>query len=415
MSPRKPRKRKSSASDLRCRAPEGANGDRRRRIGTAPRHVAIIMDGNGRWAKKRGLPRVAGHRAGAEAVRRTLKAAVEHGVEVLTLYAFSSENWRRPEEEVSDLKGLLRLLSRAGTGLARQGRRSSQPDRRLPRVRTRSRRHGSSARSSACRTNSRLTLVVALELRIARRNRRRRTQPCRQGRAGRARSGRDRRSGSRIRAPHSRTSRTRPADPHVRARCGCPTSCCGKRPTPSCCSLRRCGRISARRSSRQRCRAIRGSRDGGSAAGERARHPNPVRNCHDRRRALAAVQGGYYFAILVAAAATAMFYEWMRIVRGWSAGWKVGGFFYCLAACARLAVDPRPQRRPGPVAAAVDLHRHLGDRHRRLFRRPARSASASSRPSISPGKTVEGLWGGVAAAALFGAAWVIATELATAL
>jgi len=75
--------------------------------GGAPRHVAIIMDGNGRWAAKRGLPRVAGHRAGAEAVRKTLKAAVKNGVEVLTLYAFSSENWRRSEEEVSDLKGLL--------------------------------------------------------------------------------------------------------------------------------------------------------------------------------------------------------------------------------------------------------------------------------------------------------------------
>jgi undecaprenyl diphosphate synthase len=75
--------------------------------GKAPRHVAIIMDGNGRWAAKRGLPRVAGHRAGAEAVRRTLRAAVKNGVEVLTLYAFSSENWRRPEEEISDLKGLL--------------------------------------------------------------------------------------------------------------------------------------------------------------------------------------------------------------------------------------------------------------------------------------------------------------------
>ncbi len=75
--------------------------------GEGPRHVAIIMDGNGRWAAKRGLPRVAGHRAGAEAVRKTLKAAVKNGIEVLTLYAFSSENWRRSEEEVSDLKGLL--------------------------------------------------------------------------------------------------------------------------------------------------------------------------------------------------------------------------------------------------------------------------------------------------------------------
>ena len=73
-----------------------------------PRHVAIIMDGNGRWAQRRHLPRVAGHRAGAEAVRRAMQAAVDAGVEVLTVYAFSSENWRRSEEEVSDLKGLMR-------------------------------------------------------------------------------------------------------------------------------------------------------------------------------------------------------------------------------------------------------------------------------------------------------------------
>ncbi len=74
----------------------------------AARHVAVIMDGNGRWAAARGLPRVAGHRAGAQAVRRTITAAVRHGVPWLTLYAFSSENWRRPEGEVADLTGLLR-------------------------------------------------------------------------------------------------------------------------------------------------------------------------------------------------------------------------------------------------------------------------------------------------------------------
>jgi undecaprenyl diphosphate synthase len=73
-----------------------------------PRHVAIIMDGNGRWAKARGLPRSAGHRAGAEAARKALRAAGEAGVECLTLYAFSSENWRRPKEEINDLTGLLR-------------------------------------------------------------------------------------------------------------------------------------------------------------------------------------------------------------------------------------------------------------------------------------------------------------------
>ena len=71
-----------------------------------PRHVAIIMDGNGRWANKRLLPRVAGHRKGVEAVRATVRAAIDEGVEFLTLFAFSSENWRRPQEEVSILMDL---------------------------------------------------------------------------------------------------------------------------------------------------------------------------------------------------------------------------------------------------------------------------------------------------------------------
>ena len=73
-----------------------------------PRHVAVIMDGNGRWAAARGMPRIAGHRAGTQAVRRTIEAAIREGVAWLTLYAFSSENWRRPAEEVSGLTGLMR-------------------------------------------------------------------------------------------------------------------------------------------------------------------------------------------------------------------------------------------------------------------------------------------------------------------
>lgn len=90
--------------------------------GRAPRHVAIIMDGNGRWAAKRGLPRAAGHKAGAEAVRRILKSAVKQGVQVLTLYAFSSENWRRSDDEISDLKGLMAYyLERELDELARNG------------------------------------------------------------------------------------------------------------------------------------------------------------------------------------------------------------------------------------------------------------------------------------------------------
>jgi undecaprenyl diphosphate synthase len=83
--------------------PRPDNGD-----ASVPAHVAIIMDGNGRWAAARGLPRIAGHRAGAQAVRRTIEAAVDSGVTWLTLYAFSSENWARPVSEVLDLTGLLR-------------------------------------------------------------------------------------------------------------------------------------------------------------------------------------------------------------------------------------------------------------------------------------------------------------------
>ena len=80
---------------------------------TGPRHVAIIMDGNGRWAQARGLFRTAGHRSGIEAVRRTVEAAGDLGVEYLTIFGFSSENWRRPLEEVEELMLLLRLYLRS--------------------------------------------------------------------------------------------------------------------------------------------------------------------------------------------------------------------------------------------------------------------------------------------------------------
>lgn len=86
-----------------------------------PRHIAIIMDGNGRWAKKRFLPRVAGHKAGVDSVRKAVKLCVEHQIEVLSLFAFSSENWRRPIEEVDYLMGLfLSALEREAKKLHEQ-------------------------------------------------------------------------------------------------------------------------------------------------------------------------------------------------------------------------------------------------------------------------------------------------------
>jgi len=81
--------------------------------GQVPAHIAIIMDGNGRWAKSRGMPRAEGHRRGAEAVRRVVESASDFGVSYLTLFGFSSENWKRPEDEVEDLMLLLRLYLRS--------------------------------------------------------------------------------------------------------------------------------------------------------------------------------------------------------------------------------------------------------------------------------------------------------------
>jgi undecaprenyl diphosphate synthase len=126
-----------------------------------PRHVAIIMDGNGRWAKARGLPRVAGHQRGAEAVRRTVEGAQELGVSFLTLYAFSSENWKRPAAEVDDLMGLLRVyLRRELAELHRNGVRVrfiGERDRLAADI-VEQIEHA----ESSTRANAGLTLVIAL-------------------------------------------------------------------------------------------------------------------------------------------------------------------------------------------------------------------------------------------------------------
>ena len=127
----------------------------------APAHVAIIMDGNGRWAHQRNLPRVAGHRQGIEAVQKIVRAAGEAGVGVLTLYAFSSENWRRPAAEISYLMGLLvRFIDSELEQLHREGVRLQtigDIDAFAPEVRERIAR---AKRLTA--DNDRMTLVIAL-------------------------------------------------------------------------------------------------------------------------------------------------------------------------------------------------------------------------------------------------------------
>ena len=126
-----------------------------------PAHIAIIMDGNGRWAKARGLPRVAGHQRGAEAARIAVRSCGELGVKYLTLYAFSSENWKRPATEVDDLMSLLRYYLRREIGsLAEQGVRLrfiGSRERLAPEIIAEI--DDSEART---RVNTNLTLVVAL-------------------------------------------------------------------------------------------------------------------------------------------------------------------------------------------------------------------------------------------------------------
>lgn len=126
-----------------------------------PTHVAIIMDGNGRWAQMHGVSRSKGHRKGADAVREAIEGAVESGVEYLTLYAFSTENWNRPDDEVRDLMGLLRMylkkevrtLAKEGVRLQVIGRRDALSD---------DIREMIERAEQKTALNSRLTLVIAL-------------------------------------------------------------------------------------------------------------------------------------------------------------------------------------------------------------------------------------------------------------
>src|SRR5262249_53604366 len=126
----------------RSRKVPGSHGSPDSRHAGEIMHVAIIMDGNGRWATSRGLPRIAGHRAGAEALRRTVEAAPAMGVKTLTIYAFSSDNWRRPPQEVTALMKLFHtylLKERArcldkGLRVSVIGRRDRLPRLLLPAI-----------------------------------------------------------------------------------------------------------------------------------------------------------------------------------------------------------------------------------------------------------------------------------------
>ena len=148
------RRRRRMAALPRCHAAGG------RSTAAAGWHIAIIMDGNGRWAASRGLPRVAGHRAGAQAVRRTVESAIRHGVGWITLYAFSSENWRRPPGEVLDLTGLLRHYLR--NEMRELTERRAPAVHRRPRPLRRRYRGRPGPGRAATAGNTRLNLTLAL-------------------------------------------------------------------------------------------------------------------------------------------------------------------------------------------------------------------------------------------------------------
>lgn len=130
-------------------------------VSTVPQHVAIIMDGNGRWAQKHHLPRLSGHEAGRKSVKHVVRAAIDHGVRYLTLYAFSVENWQRPREEVQGLMGLLRgvireelnEMGKEGIRLRMIGRKQDLPD---------AVREELEAAIERTKENQRLDLILAL-------------------------------------------------------------------------------------------------------------------------------------------------------------------------------------------------------------------------------------------------------------
>ncbi len=221
------------------------------------------MDGNGRWARRRGLPVLAGHRAGARALRRTVEAAIDLGVRSLSVYAFSTENWTRPPDEVSDLLDLLgrddpaRVQGPGRTGRARALRRTPRPPLAC------ARRRDAGARGHDRRERS------ARPVRLLRLRRTGRAGRGRAAARARRRGGRGDRRGGTARAPvRAAAARPRPRHPHLGGEPASRTSCSSRSRTPSSSSRTSSGPTSGATSSPARCTSTRAA-DGASGADER--------------------------------------------------------------------------------------------------------------------------------------------------
>ena len=216
-----------------------------------PRHVAIIMDGNGRWARQRGLPRIEGHRQGAQAVRAIVESCARLGVQVLTLYSFSLENWKRPQDEVTALMALYAEYLAAkrpelmdnDIRLLQVGRRSGLPSAVLSEL---------ERTMELTRGNQRMTLCLALNY-----GSRAEIIDCVRSIAGRVQRGELKPEDITEQTISDglytrRVARSGPAD-STAAKCGSATSCSGRSATPSFMLRRCCGQIFGRRTCTKRC------------------------------------------------------------------------------------------------------------------------------------------------------------------
>ena len=374
-----------------------------------PNHVAIIMDGNGRWAKARGLPRVAGHRRGADAVRRVVRGAGELGIPVLTLFAFSTENWTRPADEVSDLMGLLRHylrneldeLHKNGARLRVIGNREGLAPDIIRDI---------SGAENMTRSNSRIDVNICINYGARAEILQAVRSLARQVAAGELPVDR---IDENLFENELLTAGV--PDPDLLIRTSGEqriSNCSGSAPTPSWCSSTRCGRISARNIWNRRSPSSVGVSGvmAASAADAPVGRPERYRGLLLRIGSaailgpllLAAIWFGFPWIDLVAAlAAPLMVSEWIRLTRGRPVIRALAVFYALAAVVALLWLRHQPALGRETIIWIV-LCIWATDTGAYVVGRAAGGGKLA--PRISPSKTWSGLVGGMAWAAVASAA-----------